>query len=128
MSATFVLPLKIAITDTNTVVSIFVSGAVFAIGEGVRSLLGGEAEQELVWVAYAVLAASFLAEGTSWLKALKQARSEARGERKGLLAYLRAGSRGLEEFTGGLEALDCAEFQPAEDLRRALLAGARLGR
>ncbi|HJP02385.1 MAG TPA: HD domain-containing protein [Planctomycetota bacterium] len=39
-----------------------------------------------------------------------------------LLAYLRAGSRGLEEFTGGLEALDCAEFQPAEDLRRALLA------
>lgn len=70
-------------------VSIFVSGAVFAIGEGVRSLLGGEAEQSLVWVAYAVLGVSFLLEGTSWLKALKQARSEARGELKGLLAYLR---------------------------------------
>ena len=70
-------------------VSIFVSGAVFAIGEGVRSLLGGEAEQNLVWVAYAVLGASFLAEGTSWLKALRQARSEARGEQKVLLAYLR---------------------------------------
>lgn len=70
-------------------VSIFVSGAVFAIGEGVRTLLEGEAEQTLVWVAYAVLGGSFLLEGASWLKAVKQARGEAASERKGFWDYLR---------------------------------------
>lgn len=39
-----------------------------------------------------------------------------------LLAYERAGARGLEEFRGSLEALDASEFAPAVELRAALLA------
>jgi putative hydrolase of HD superfamily len=39
-----------------------------------------------------------------------------------LVAYTRAGQRGLSTFRGTLEELDCAEFAPAEELRRALLA------
>ena len=39
-----------------------------------------------------------------------------------LLGYVRAGWRGLEEFRGGLEALDCAEFAPCDELRREILA------
>jgi cation diffusion facilitator family transporter len=61
-------------------VSIFVSGAVFAIVEGVRAMLDGEAEQTLVWVAYAVLGVSFALEGTSWVQAVRQVRALAREE------------------------------------------------
>ncbi len=39
-----------------------------------------------------------------------------------LLAYLRAGRRGLDEFIEGLQRLDASEFPPAEELRRSLLA------
>ena len=39
-----------------------------------------------------------------------------------LLGYVRSGRRGLEDFRDGLEALDCSEFEPAEQLRRELLA------
>lgn len=39
-----------------------------------------------------------------------------------LVGYLRAGARGLEEFTRGLVELDCGEFAPCEDLRREILA------
>lgn len=42
-----------------------------------------------------------------------------------LLAYQRAGMRGLEEFVGGLESLDCREFPPAEALRSELLEALR---
>jgi len=38
------------------------------------------------------------------------------------LAYCRAGHTGLAEFRSGLEALDCGEFAPAEQLRGAILA------
>ena len=38
-----------------------------------------------------------------------------------LLAYERAGQRGLEEFWGTLRALDCTEFPPADLFRAALL-------
>lgn len=38
-----------------------------------------------------------------------------------LLAYLRAGRRGLDEFIEGLRGLDASEFPPAEELRRSLL-------
>ncbi|MDP6538892.1 MAG: HD domain-containing protein [Planctomycetota bacterium] len=38
-----------------------------------------------------------------------------------LVAYLRAGHRGLGEFVRGIEELDCEEFPPAEDLRLALV-------
>src|SRR6188508_2932230 len=66
-------------------VSIFVSGAVF---EGVRTMLGGEQEQTLAWVAYAVLGVSFLLEGTSWVQAVRQLRKEARRDETTPLAWL----------------------------------------
>ena len=59
-------------------VSIFVSGAVFAAYEGIRTMLGEEQEQTLAWVAYAVLGGSFVLEGISWLQAVRQVRRESR--------------------------------------------------
>lgn len=38
-----------------------------------------------------------------------------------LLAYLRSGARGLEDFEEGLERLDCSEFPPAAELHARLL-------
>ena len=70
-------------------VSIFVSGAVFSIYEGVRAVLEPEAEQRYVWVAYAVIVVSAGIEGVSWVKAVRQVRSEAAAERRGFVAYLR---------------------------------------
>jgi cation diffusion facilitator family transporter len=71
-------------------VSIFVSGAVFAFIEGARAMLEPEAEQTLAWVAYAVLAGSFVLEGVSWLQAVRQVRAEARREGVGFADWLRA--------------------------------------
>ncbi|MCW0214064.1 MAG: cation diffusion facilitator family transporter [Pseudonocardia sp.] len=71
-------------------VSIFVSGAVFAIYEGIRTIVGEEGEQTLAWVAYAVLAVSFLLEGASWLQAVRQVRGEAAAEGVGFRAWLRS--------------------------------------
>lgn len=59
-------------------VSIFVSGAVFAAYEGIAAMLGEKQEQTLAWVAYAVLAVSFVLEGISWARAVRQVRREAR--------------------------------------------------
>lgn len=70
-------------------VSIFVSGGVFAIAEGVRTLVGGESAQTLAWVAYAVLGASFLLEGTSWVRAVHQVRQESQIERTTFRRWLR---------------------------------------
>lgn len=70
-------------------VSIFVSGAVFAIYEGIRTILGGEAEQTLAWVAYAVLGVSFVLEGISWGQAVRQVRREAAAEDRTFAAWLR---------------------------------------
>ena len=70
-------------------VSIFVSGAVFAVVEGVRTILGEGAEQTLVWVAFAVLGVSFVLEGISWLQAARQVRDEARRDGTTLPAWLR---------------------------------------
>jgi cation diffusion facilitator family transporter len=68
-------------------VGIFVLGAGFSVFEGISSLLHPEPVEALV-VAYAVLALSFVFEGTSWLKALLQLRSEAGERRVGLLRHL----------------------------------------
>jgi cation diffusion facilitator family transporter len=59
-------------------VSMFVAGAVFAIGYGVMQLTkGGEAESSYA-IAWATLAIAMLAEGASWLRAVRQTRAEAR--------------------------------------------------
>jgi cation diffusion facilitator family transporter len=70
-------------------VSIFVSGAVFAFFEGIRAMLGSDAEQTLAWVAYAVLGVSFLLESISWLQAVRQVRRESAREGVGFRAWLR---------------------------------------
>jgi cation diffusion facilitator family transporter len=61
-------------------VGIFVLGAGFSIYEGVHALMHPEPVTDLT-IAYVVLAASFLFEGVSWVKALLQLRREA-GERE----------------------------------------------
>ena len=57
-------------------VGMFLAGAVFAIGYGVYELMHAEGVTGLP-IAYATLAISFAAEGTSWVRALRQTRSEA---------------------------------------------------
>jgi cation diffusion facilitator family transporter len=61
-------------------VSIFVSGGLFSVFEGVRTILTPEPLGSGIWVAYAVLGLAFLMEGTSLVRALLQVRSEARSE------------------------------------------------
>ena len=72
-------------------VGMFLAGAVFAIGYGVYQLLKQE-EQNGFLIAYITLAISFAAEGASWLRALRQVRSEAGEAGLPLLRYVR-GSR-----------------------------------
>jgi cation diffusion facilitator family transporter len=71
-------------------VSIFVSGAVFAAYEGIRTMLGEEQAQTLAWVAYSVLAVSFVLEGISFLQAVRQVRNEARRDEMTPAEWLRA--------------------------------------
>jgi len=73
-------------------VGIFVSGAVFSIYEGVHGLLEGEAEAAGYLIAYVVRGVSFLAEGVSWRKAVKQLRGEAAHRDRGLVEHLRLSS------------------------------------
>ncbi|MBW0118711.1 cation diffusion facilitator family transporter, partial [Pseudonocardia abyssalis] len=70
-------------------VGIFVSGAVFAIYEGLSTMLGEGEEQTLIWVAYAVLGGSFLLEGVSWLQAVRQVRNGSRAHDQGFVQFLR---------------------------------------
>ena len=72
-------------------VGMFLAGAVFAIGYGAYQLVsGGKAGGFLA--AYVTLGISFAAEGTSWLRALRQARREAGRAGLSLIDYVR-GSR-----------------------------------
>jgi cation diffusion facilitator family transporter len=70
-------------------VGMFLAGAVFAIGFGIFELRKGEGETSGFGVAYAVLALAALAEATSWLRALRQTRAEARKAGKPVLRYAR---------------------------------------
>jgi cation diffusion facilitator family transporter len=70
-------------------VSIFVSGAVFSAVEGIRALLGPGSEVEAPVVSYVVLGVSFVAEGTSLVKAARQVKGEVRHERQTLRKWLR---------------------------------------
>lgn len=74
-------------------VGIFVSGAAFSVYEGVHGLLSGEANEDAGYlIAYAVLGVSFVAEGVSWLKAVRQLRGEARDEERALLQHVKLSS------------------------------------
>ena len=71
-------------------VGIFVAGAVFSIYEGVHTLLSGGAESGGILLPYAVLAVSFVAEGVSWLRALRQMRGEAAAQDRSLRTHVLA--------------------------------------
>jgi cation diffusion facilitator family transporter len=70
-------------------VSIFVTGAMFSVYEGMRAILGDGEEQTLAWVAFLVLALSFVMEGVSWTRAVHQIRREQRQAGQTLLQHLR---------------------------------------
>jgi cation diffusion facilitator family transporter len=68
-------------------VGIFVLGAGFSVWEGVEAVLHPQKLTSLV-VVYSVLGASFVLEGVSWLKALRQLRSEAKESRQGMVDHV----------------------------------------
>lgn len=70
-------------------VSIFASGSMFALYEGISTVLGHGEAQSTSLLSYLVLAAAFLLEGTSWLRSLLQVRCEAKSENRPLWTYLR---------------------------------------
>lgn len=69
---------------------IFIAGAGFSVFEGVLALRGGR-EIGSTLLAYVVLAVSFVAEGTSLTRALRQSRAQARKRHTALLAHVRDG-------------------------------------
>jgi cation diffusion facilitator family transporter len=69
-------------------VGIFVLGAGYSIYQGVHEILH-PVQLESVWVAYVVLAVAFVAEGVSWLRAIRQTRNEAREAGRSVLTHLR---------------------------------------
>lgn len=69
-------------------ISMFLAGAVFAIGYGVYELIHGERTTGFAF-AYATLAIDFAAEGFSWLRAVRQTRAEAHDAQLPLLRYVR---------------------------------------
>lgn len=70
-------------------VSIFVTGAIFSGFEGIRTIFGAGEEQTFAWVAFLVLGLSFVIEGTSWIRAVRQIRREKAEEDRTLLQHLR---------------------------------------
>jgi cation diffusion facilitator family transporter len=69
-------------------VAMFLAGAIFAIGYGVYQLMSSSESGGYV-AAYVTLAISFVAEGTSWLRAIRQTRGEAREADLSLMEYVR---------------------------------------
>ena len=71
-------------------VGIFIAGAVFSVYQGVHTLRGGGDEGSGgILVPYVVLAVSFAAEGTSWLRAVKQMREEAAQRERSFSRHVR---------------------------------------
>jgi len=71
-------------------VGIFVAGAGFALYEGIERILASSGESGPYGIVYAVLAFSFLAEGTSLVRAWRQTRREASERRASPADYVRA--------------------------------------
>jgi cation diffusion facilitator family transporter len=70
-------------------IGMFLAGAVFAIGFGTYELLRREGETSGFGIAYAVLALALVAEGTSWIRAFRQTRAEAREAGRSILHHVR---------------------------------------
>ena len=71
-------------------IGMFLAGAVFAIGYGAVQLLSGPEESGGFAVSWITLAVALVAEGTSWVRAMRQTRGEAREAGKPILRYARA--------------------------------------
>jgi cation diffusion facilitator family transporter len=69
-------------------VAMFLAGAIFAIGYGVYQLTSSS-ESGGYLAAYVTLAISLVAEGSSWVRAVRQTRAEARDVQLSLLRYVR---------------------------------------
>jgi cation diffusion facilitator family transporter len=69
-------------------IGIFVSGSVFSLYQGITGLLHGGEETDAL-LSYIVLAAAFIAEGTSFLKAVMQLRGEARRTHRGVWDHIK---------------------------------------
>lgn len=70
-------------------VSIFASGAMFALYEGFSTVFGEETEQTSPIVGYIVLGLAFVMESVSWLQAVRQVRREAAEAGQPVSVYLR---------------------------------------
>lgn len=68
--------------------AMFLAGALFAIGYGTYHLINGEKSTGF-GIAYATLAIAFVAEGGSWVRAVRQTRHESRDAGVPLMAYVR---------------------------------------
>jgi cation diffusion facilitator family transporter len=68
---------------------IFIAGAGFSIFEGILTMTGHGGTGTAVWLAYAVLALAAVLEGTSWIRALYQARKETRENDRDLVEHVR---------------------------------------
>jgi cation diffusion facilitator family transporter len=70
-------------------IGMFLAGAVFAIGYGIVQLLSGAEESGGYAIAWITLAIAAAAEGTSWVRAMRQTRGEAREAGKSIVRYAR---------------------------------------
>ena len=70
-------------------IGMFVAGALFAVGYGAFELVKGPEKSGGFLVAWLTLAIALVAEGTSWLRALRQTRGEAREAGKPVRRYVR---------------------------------------
>src|SRR4051794_14113491 len=70
-------------------IGMFVAGALFAVGYGAFELVKGPEKSGGLVVAWVTLAIALVAEGTSWLRALRQTRGEAREAGKPVRRYVR---------------------------------------
>ncbi|HVV18976.1 MAG TPA: cation diffusion facilitator family transporter [Pseudonocardiaceae bacterium] len=68
-------------------VATFIGGAVFAVTDGIRTIVGGE-EPGSPLVSYIVLAIAFVLEGTSLIRGLRQTSRDARRWRAPLWTYI----------------------------------------
>ncbi len=69
-------------------VGLVVAGAIFSVYEGVHTLIHGS-EGGSILVPYIVLGVAFVAEGSSWLRAVAQVRREAAAAGRPVLRYAR---------------------------------------
>jgi cation diffusion facilitator family transporter len=70
-------------------VSIFVSGALFSVYEGLHRIFGPTEPEGSVGIAFAVLAIGFVLEGSSLIRAARQTGSEARRRSRTFARHLR---------------------------------------